>query len=263
MADFTLRGTLPEDYAALSALWQHCFGDPPELVEKFFSLLPELGRGVTAEYQGRAVGAAYSLTGLELLPEHKGCGYIYAVAVDDSCRGLGIGGALSVAAAEAARQAGAEVICTLPAEESLYDWYEKLIGVKYVLRRKELICKAAEGDCREISAEEYAQRREELLRGRAHIRFPAAYLEFQNELCKGYGGGFYAVGDAIAAAYPEGDTAKICELIGTEKTAAAGAIAAKLGAACALHYEPATDGERFVAIDSALPWDCEWNLAMD
>lgn len=262
MADFTLRETRAEDYAALSALWQQCFGDPPELIERFFTLLPDLGRRVTALYQGRAVGAAYALAGLELLPEHKSCGYIYAVAVDESCRGLGIGGALSVAAAEDARQAGAEIICTLPAEESLYDWYEKLIGVKYALHRRERRCKAAAGDCREISAAEYAQRREELLRGRAHIRFPAAYLEFQYELCKCYGGGFFAVGEGIAAAYPEGDTAKICELIGADKTAAA-AVAARLGAAYALSYEPAAAGERFMACDCSLPWDCVWNLALD
>lgn len=266
MADFTLRETQPEDYAALSALWQRCFGDPPELIGKLFALLPELGRGVTAVCQGSVVGAAYALTGLELLPDRTSCGYIYAVAVDENCRGLGIGGALSAAAAEAARQTGVEMICTLPAEESLYDWYERLIGVKYPLRRRTLRCMAATGECREISAGEYSARREKLLCGRAHIRFPAAYLSFQRELCKCYGGGFFAVGDGIAAAYPEGDTAKICELIlpaGAERNAAAAAIAAKLGAAFALSYGPAADGERFVVCDSPLPWDCEWNLALD
>lgn len=266
MADFTLRETRAEDYAALSALWQRCFGDPPELIEKFFALLPELGMGVTAACQGSAVGAAYALTGLELLPDRKGCGYIYAVAVDESCQGLGIGGALSTAAAEAARQAGAEIICTLPAEESLYDWYEKLVGVKYALRRKELRCAAKAGECREISAAEYAARREELLSDKPHIRFPAAYLSFQRELCKCYGGGFFAVCEGIAAAYPEGDTAKICELIlpaGAERNAAAASIGASLGSTYALRYEPAAEGERFVACDSPLPWDCAWDLALD
>lgn len=265
MTDYTLRETRPEDYAALSALWQSCFGDPPELIEKFFTLLPELGRGVTAMYQGRAVGAAYALTGLELLPGNKRCGYIYAVAVEESCRGLGLGGALSVAAAECARNAGAEIICTLPAEEGLYDWYEKLIGVKYALRRTEFRCKAAGGECREISAAEYAVQREKLLDSKPHIRFSRAYLDFQRALCKCYGGGFYALGDGIAAAYPEGDTAMLRELIlpeGADESAAA-AVAAKLGADYALRYEPATEGERFVACDSALPWDCVWNLALD
>ena len=270
MADYILRETRAEDYAALKELWQRCFGDPPRLIERFFGLLPELGRGVTAVYRGRAVGASYVLTGLRLVTAQgaeKSCGYIYAVAVDESCRGMGIGGALSAAAAEAARKAGAEMICTLPAEDSLYGWYEKLIGVKCALRRTARQVKACAGaDCLPISAAEYESLREKLLRGKAHIRFPKAYLEFQRELCTQYGGGFYSLRGGIAAAYREGDSAFIRELImpdGADRDSAAAAVAGALGAEWALCFEPDPDGEKFMAADSPLPPDCQWNLALD
>lgn len=270
MADFILRETGAEDYAALSGLWQRCFGDPPALIARFFDLLPELGTGVTAEYEGVPVGAAYALTGLSLVsPDgaEKSCGYIYAVAVDEDCRGMGIGAALSVTAAENARKAGAEILCTLPAEDSLYGWYEKLIGVKCALRRGARRCKSAVGAvCQPISAAEYAARREELLRGKAHIRFTEAYLEFQRALCTEYGGGFYAVCGGIAAAYLEEGSALVRELVlpeGADRDSAAGAVAAELGADMAVSYEPCPEGEKFIAADCPLPPDCRWNLALD
>lgn len=270
MADFILRETRAEDHAALSELWQRCFGDPPRLIENFFRFLPELGCGVTAMYQGRCVGAAYALTGLRLVTgqgAEKSCGYIYAVAVEETCRGMGMGGALSAAAAEAARKAGAEIICTLPAEDGLYGWYEKLIGVKCALRRTARQVKACTGEsCLPISAAEYGDIRETLLGGKAHICFPKAYLEFQRELCTQYGGGFYRLHGGIAAAYREGDGVLIRELVlpcGTDRDSAAGALAGALGAKWALCFEPDPDGRSFIAADSPLPPDCQWNLALD
>lgn len=270
MADFILRPVCPEDYPALTRLWSDCFGDPTGLIEKFFALLPELGRGVAAERGGRAVGAAYALTGLKLaLPNgaEKSCGYIYAVAVEENCRGMGMGGALSIAAAEAARAAGAEIICTLPAEESLYGWYERLIGVKYALRRRERCVRAGAGaDCLPISAEEYSRRREMLLSGRAHICLPPAYIDFQRSLCTEYGGGLYAICGGVAAAYTEEDCALVRELIlpeGADSASAAASLAKRLGAACAVSFEPCPEGEKFIAADSPLPQECLWNLALD
>lgn len=270
MADFTLRETRAEDHAPLAMLWKSSFGDPPRLIENFFRLLPELGRGVTALYQGRCVGAAYALTGLRLVTgqgAEKSCGYIYAVAVEETCRGMGMGGALSAAAAESARKAGAEIICTLPAEDSLYGWYEKLIGVKCALRRTARQVKACAGaKCLPISAAEYGDIRETLLRGKAHIDFPKAYLEFQRELCAQYGGGFYKLRGGIAAAYGEGDSALIRELVlpdGADRDSAAAALAGELGMEWALCYGPDPNGEKFMVADSPLPPDCQWNLALD
>ena len=87
---FLIRGYAPADEAALTALWKRCFGDSEELIHGFFALLPELGAGVTAELDGKPVGMAFAICGMALSSGEK-CGYIYAVAVDESCRGFGAG----------------------------------------------------------------------------------------------------------------------------------------------------------------------------
>ena len=64
---------------ALVTLWNEVFGDPPELAERFLALLPAFGCGFAAAEEGRVLGAAYWIDGLELAGEK--CGYLYAVAV--------------------------------------------------------------------------------------------------------------------------------------------------------------------------------------
>lgn len=271
MDEYTLRRIRREDIPALKRIWMGCFGDPESLVDKFFELLPELGTGIAAVRGGFPVGAAYALTGLELVSrdgESLPCGYIYAVALEEESRGLGMGCALSAAAAEAARKSGAKIICTLPAESSLYDWYEKTIGTKCALRRRSVSLEtAANEQCSAVSAAEYSRKREALLNGQAHIRFSERFLEFQQALCAAYGGGLYAVSGGVAAAYPEGDCAVVSELIcppEADRARSAGAVGAALGVRQVLLHEPAVEGEAFIAADSPLlPADCVWNLALD
>ena len=78
------REVRPDDRKALVSLWVRVFGDPPELVEAFLDLLPEMGTGVIEEENGALLGAAYLVDGFTLVapdaaPEK--CGYLYAVAV--------------------------------------------------------------------------------------------------------------------------------------------------------------------------------------
>ena len=62
-----LRESLPQDAEQLKRLWCDVFGDPPELVDAFLSLLPEMGCGCVAEHDGRILGAAYLIHGFTLL----------------------------------------------------------------------------------------------------------------------------------------------------------------------------------------------------
>ena len=66
-----LRESAPRDTAQLRQLWCDVFGDPPELVDAFFSLLPGMGCGCVAERESRVVGAAYLIDGFTLLQPGK------------------------------------------------------------------------------------------------------------------------------------------------------------------------------------------------
>ena len=129
-----LRESAPRDTAQLRQLWCDVFGAPPELVDAFFSLLPGMGCGCVAERESRVVGAAYLIDGFTLLQPGKEplrCGYLYAVAVHPAARGHGIGAAVSRGAAGLGRERGAELICTLPAEDTLYRWYGEILSLTY------------------------------------------------------------------------------------------------------------------------------------
>ena len=51
-----------EDIPPLTRLWTATFGDAPELVDRFFELLPSMGTGLVAEANGELLGAAYVLS---------------------------------------------------------------------------------------------------------------------------------------------------------------------------------------------------------
>lgn len=270
MTDLPIREVLPADIPALASLWRRVFGDSEALISDFFTRLPQMGVGVTALADGKPVGAAYAVTGLELIdgpaaPET--CGYLYAVAVEEACRGLGLGRALSLAAAEKARERGAGLICTLPAEASLYPWYQDILGVTTALfRNEERIKSRALVPCRSIDAEAYLLRRERLLYGRPHLRLSLPCLQFQHCLCLEYGGGFYAAGGGIAAAYREGDTGIIRELLCPEgeEQELASSVGAALKTERVLLYTPAEKGHPYITADpGSIPAGCVWNLSFD
>lgn len=269
MSNFTLREYRNEDIPALKKLWHEVFGDPESLVEKFLALLGQVGSGHLAEVNGELAGAAYLLRGLdyvdgdELIP----CGYIYAVASYEKFRGMGIGSALTKACAVSAEQWHAKMLCTLPAEDSLYKWYEELVGVKPVLYRKrsEISCTGA-AECRKLSATEYLLERETRLAGKCRLSVSWHIMEFQRLLCEEYGGGLYMGEDFIGFGYVDGGAAQIKELICDEekRIEAASAMAAAMGAEKAVLYEASEYGEPYIAADrDGLCSTCIWNVSFD
>ena len=264
MNECILREYRKDDIPALSDLWARVFGDSRELIDTFFRLLPEMGSGVAAVQDGRVVGGAYAITGLSLTGKDGlclPCGYLYAVAVEPACRGKGVGAALSRTAFALGRERGAQILCTQPAEESLFAWYKRILDVDCVLRRREEVIPAGEaGLWHPLSPAEYGARREALLNGQDHLTLSPAALSFQQALCRTYGGDFFAAGRAVAAAvirellrFPEED-----------RSAAAASLAARMGAREALLCTPDARGVPYLAAQSgSLPADCVWNLSFD
>lgn len=271
MADIIYREYRQEDIPELSVLWHSSFGDSIELISHFFRLLPELGTAVVAEQKGVIVGAAYVMGELRVvgLP-HKSPvgGYIYAVSVDESHRHRGIGSALVKFAGEKAREIGADFVCTLPAEEQLYAWYNDILGTQTALYM-DLFTVNAEAlyPCRRLTTEEYMQRREELLSGRVHLRPPKAALEFTRLLCEACGGGLYLCNGGLCAAYVDDGVCFVTELICESRDVSrsvAASVGAALGTEMCKYRLPSEKGSPYLAAEPGfIPRDCVWNLTFD
>lgn len=249
--DIVFRESRPHDAAQLTDLWCTVFGDPPELVSAFLSLLPEMGSGYVAKCSGRILGAAYLVHGFSLLQPGKPtlrCGYLYAVAVERAVRGFGLGAALSRGAADLGRLRGADFICTLPAEDSLYRWYADVLTLTYQSTRRVFFTNSLP-QAHPISSFEYLMRREELLNSLPHVLPNRAAMEFEATLCRICGGGLYAWENMIFCAYRENGGWVIPEL---------------LPSSAADHFPSLSVETRpYLCSDRPIPEGVVWNLTFD
>lgn len=257
-----------QDVPWLKSLWINAFGDAPELVDTFFELLPSMGVGLVAEFYGELFGAAYILNTELHSPgaPPKKAAYIYGVAVDAQAQGQGIGAGLVRACMRYAWEQGADICCTLPAEPSLYGWYEKIGGFVPVscCTFEELSPSGSDIEIAELFADEYSYRRIDLLIKKPYISLYYDWLQFQEAIFKTYGGGFYAYKDGIACGYLDGDTLLIKEAL-NDAPEFIPALCRKLGAKKALVRRAAASGQPYMAAfeKSAYPPETEWNLSLD
>ena len=255
MTDIIIRPYKTEDIPALTRIWHGSFGDEISMIEKFFELLPDMGKGFVAEKGGEVVGMLYMLDAS--FGERK-VGYVYAVAVKPEYRRQGIGRSLC----EAASSMDYDIIATLPAENELYTWYEKVLGTKPVLYGKhERVYPGRGKTYYEINAAEYGEMREKLLVSKPHIEFSPSYLRYQEIICTTYGGGMFAGLGGIACGYIDDGMLHIKEALGDVSFLPA--LCADLGAQYAVIRTADASGEPFIAAMGALPLECEWNLALD
>lgn len=263
MTDFVIRECREADRASLKAIWAECFGDPEQMVDSFLNILPRMGFGLCAELEGEIAGAAYMIEGMSV--GAAPCAYLYAVGVLEKFRGHGLGSAISRACKERAKERGAEIICTQPAQKSLYKWYESIIGTKHRLYRRRTQLEAAFGKAESLSAKEYCELRESFLAGREHMKASLAAIEFERELCLAYGGDLFRTEAGIAAAYIEDGACHIKELLTSgNKPEEAAAVAAALETERAVLWEPAEQGSDYIAFDNGkMNKNCVWNISFD
>lgn len=266
--DVSIKEYRPEDISYLKQLWTETFGDAPELVDRFFELLPSMGTGLVAECGGELLGAAYVLCA-ELWRTNSfplKLGYIYAVAVEPSARSNGIGARLVSACERYCWKNGIDICTTLPAEDSLYAWYKGVGGFEAVNRcgYETVLPSDNAADIKPLFADEYAFRRSDILRGKNYVNFNYGYMLFQDALCKTYGGGMFACGDGIACGYVDNGVLFIKEVL-NDPPEFIPALCRKLGAKSALVRRPDPYGKPFITAyePDDFPPDTVWNLALD
>ena len=265
---YNIREYTREDTSAMRSLWSDAFGDPSELIDRFFELLPSMGTGFVAELDGEIFGAAYVLDAFLHLPggETKKLAYIYAVSVDESAQGRGIGAELTRACMRNAWDYSADICCTLPAEDSLYDWYESRCGLAAASYcNYESVSASSELDgIRRLSADEYGFLREGMLNGHAHVSFYYGYLRFQEEIFTSSVGGFFEYQGGLVCGYVENGIFYVKESLG-DTPEFIPALCASLGAGKAVIRRASAHGERYIAAYQSkdFPPDTVWNLTLD
>ena len=136
------------------------------------------------------------------------------------------------------RDVNGRVPHTLPAEASLYKWYQAVMGTTQTARgeririaRQQTAGTLPSVTC--ISAPEYAVLRAQQLQGQAYVEPSAALLDFQVDLCAMCGGALVQVGCGCAVVERDGDTLIIKELLGADTASAAQALLAAFDAQAA------------------------------
>lgn len=113
----------PNDEPFLWKLWTLCFGGPEDYLDLYFQnrFVPE--DTLIARENGVPV-AMLTLMNARI-GDHKGF-YIYAVATHPDYQGRGLQRQLDSYTVDVMRKRGGEFCCLVPAEESLFGFYEKL-----------------------------------------------------------------------------------------------------------------------------------------
>lgn len=147
MSELRFRLSREGDVPALQRLWAEVFGDSEEFTGEFFRLLwrPEYCR--VAESAGEIAAMGFCIPGA--VARGARCSYIYAMATAERYRGLGAAREIGLRLIADAFASGADLVATLPAEDSLCRWYETRLGMSPLFKK-----------------------------GGAGVEFPASWLDF-------------------------------------------------------------------------------------
>jgi predicted N-acetyltransferase YhbS len=225
----------PWEEDALRVLFTEAFGDAA-FTDLFFRTGFSLGRCLAA-FDGTLLAA---LHWFDCSLDGKKAAYVYGLAAFASCRGQGIGSNLIRFAIDHLKHHGYEVIALVPAEESLFPYYERFGFRRVSTISEKRITAGTPLPIRKLTASGYAEARRGLLPARSLLQ--ASCLP----LLEGYAD-FYATANAIAAV--TGDM--VWELLGDE-TDAPGLIAA-LALEAATVRTPGGDRPFAMAIGTEAP----------
>ena len=210
-----IRSPIAEELPFLYEIWDSSFSqDDKELFFKSY-FKPDMCK--IAICDGKPVCAGYLIhvgdyiSGVSDTQEYP-CAHIYAVATIPMYRGRGFGSAVVNELIKAGHSMGFSAIALRPAADELFEYYNNRSSFRewfYVNERhlSELPYTTNEtSEIKQISDEEYADLRSNLLSGIPHIRLNSHALAYQNNLCKLYGGGFFS------AKTPDGYACAIVEI---------------------------------------------------
>ena len=270
MSKITYSEYTNKDINDLVRLWCDVFGDKESFVRKFFISLPNMGSCVCAKDGDKIVAEACAITGFELVKAgstlNRVCGYVYGVAVDENYRSMGIGKEISKRAYDMCYEREASIVWTLPAEDSLYDYYRAILPYSFSLGRRRLETTARKTEMTmKLTATEYMMFRESMLTGRSFLRPSYFTMDTYRMFLEEYGGGLFATESGIVAAMNDDGICVIPEIIcanDQDAERSASAVAFEMGLSKCVYYLPGSE-ERFIISDKELPDDAVWSITFE
>jgi GNAT superfamily N-acetyltransferase len=202
------RAATRSDIPALRELWREVFHDTDGYIDLFLNVWFDTELTAVAELDGQIAAAAYLLpVGNLKTPdgERTPCGMVYAVATRESHRGRGLGTLVMRGLDELAERRGIRVRVLCPAEDGLFDFYEKRTDYREYFTADVLeysIGREPRGEVLtllSVEPTEYTCLREELLAGTTHIEYHEKTLFYQTAICALRGGLFRIEGGRGAA----------------------------------------------------------------
>ena len=214
--------------AELIEIWKQSFGDSEEYIRMFFAWNLAKTMVLVYEVDGKAVSVAYLLPVTYEKNDQKSvpCWYLYAAATLPECRGHGYFGEIM----KVVRERIPEPVLLVPGEASLVSYYEKQ-GMQLWLEEHCLDMYAhaekasvkykneslAQGCIKDLTAAEYAVKRQKALAGKSYIKWDEHFMNYichENKVCGGaqkavsLGGREYIVMYRV-----EGDMLKVLEIL--------------------------------------------------
>ena len=185
-----------EETPALRQIWRTVFGGSDDGI--FFSYYYEHSICITAGREDSPVSAGYFIPagnvscGKLTVP----CAMIYAVATMPEHRNRGYGSAVVRALISAARDAGFPAVVLCPSGDDLFGYYSANTELRewFYTSEQRIAAPRQNAGCARlsrISAEEYRTLRNTLLAGKPHIGSDRRAVEYQDLLCREFGGGLY------------------------------------------------------------------------
>ncbi|MBP0981834.1 MAG: GNAT family N-acetyltransferase [Oscillospiraceae bacterium] len=245
---FSFRFAEEQDIAALKSLWKTCFGDEDEYIDLFFDERFEPEQCLAAFCDEELAGMLF------LLPITAVCcdksydaRYIYAVCTEPRFRNRSVSTKLLNAAHEYMAENGIAMSLLVPAEKSLFGYYEKR-GFETEFYCREIEVKAKESGVRFAQAdlgELFEERNAAFAKSQLFMRWGREALSYQQKEAKFLGGKTLRFDGGYAVCYPFGEKVWIKEL-GQEKPDfdIAAAIAAHFGKSEAVVRIPAGKDEK-------------------
>lgn len=177
-------------------IWKQSFGDSEEYIRMFFAWNISKTMVIIYETDGRAVSVAYLLpiTYREIGKREFPCWYLYAAATLPAYRGHGYFGEIMKTVHEKIK----EPVILVPGEPSLIDYYKKhglhmwqeevFQEIMYDTQNMTSVLDDVSFDIKDISAQEYALKRNQLLSESGYIIWDDHFMEYichENKFCGG------------------------------------------------------------------------------